>query len=738
MPKVQEDVPESLRPYTFHGVGLSWRSGENAAGDCPFCGREGKFGVLVDTGQYRCVVCGANGNKYVFIRELLRISDENTVDYEELMLDRGFVTPDALIDWQIARSAITGEWLIPGWGPDGKLNNLYRYIEYPGGKSRALPTPTMGHQIFGFNTWDDSNQVVDILEGPWDGLGLFEGLGSIKESAGILSLTANKAGSIRAGRNVVAMPGCETFFESWLYRFADKVVNLWAQNDHPGLNKQTQQPIPPASFNGMKRVASMLANADKPPLAINYLPWGEEGYTLDFKHGYDIRDTLNDAGSTYAARLPATESLLGRLAPVPPEWLTAPKSGTKKKRKPEELELIPCSDWGTLVNAWRKAMTWTEGLDRALSVMLASIISTRSVGDQLWIQVISPPSSGKTVLCEALSTNKKYCYAKSTIRGFHSGAASVGGTEDHSLLAKVANKTLITKDGDTLLQSPNLGQILSEARDVYDTVSRSSYRTKGGGRDYEGLRMTWLLCGTSSLLSLDTSELGERFLKCIIMDGIDDDLEDEIALRVAHKAQRNMATEATGDVLTQHDPNMIHAMAMTGGYVAYLRENAKELLGGINATDEALWRCTRLGKFVSYMRARPSILQAEVNEREFAARLVSQTVRLTNCLAAVLGTQVLEGEPLRRAHRVAMDTSRGIVLNITRFLMGEDAYESESSVLAIANHKTEVETRNLLRFLRIIGAVETYRKVQEGVKSTKQMWKVSARVANLYNEVMVE
>ena len=146
-------------------------------------------------------------------------------------------------------------------------------------------------------------------------------------------------------------------------------------------------------------------------------------------------------------------------------------------------------------SAWRKALKWTDGLDCALSVMLASVTSTMQVGDQLWVKIIGPASCGKSTLCEALSVNDKYILAKSTIRGFHSGYKSDrDGTEDNSLIVQVRNKTLITKDGDTILQSPNLGQILSDARDLYDCTTRSHYKNKMG-KDYVGVRMTWILCG---------------------------------------------------------------------------------------------------------------------------------------------------------------------------------------------------------------------------------------------------
>ncbi len=220
-------------------------------------------------------------------------------------------------------------------------------------------------------------------------------------------------------------------------------------------------------------------------------------------------------------------SILEMFEPVPESWL---QGNGKPRRVATQQNTTSCTDYKTLITSWRKALKWTDGLDISLSVMLASVASTMAVGDQLWIKIMGPAACGKSTLCEALSTNTVYIIAKSTIRGFHSGWKSDSG-EDTSLIAQASGKTLITKDGDTLIQAPNIGQILAEGRDIYDTTSRSHYRNDQG-KDYIGQRMTWILCGTASLRCIDQSELGERFLDCVIMDSIDDELEDEILWRV--------------------------------------------------------------------------------------------------------------------------------------------------------------------------------------------------------------
>jgi len=435
-------------------------------------------------------------------------------------------------------------------------------------------------------------------------------------------------------------------------------------------------------------------------------------------------------------RLTALRHLLGKLVPVPAAWLTKAAGGDKTTPGPLCQGCLPCTTYAELVTSWRKALKWTEGLDHALAVMLASVTSTKTLGDQLWVKLIGPAACGKSTLCEALSINKDYVIAKSTIRGFHSGYKSDKGEdgEDNSLIPLIRDKTLVTKDGDTLLQSPNLGQILSEGRDLYDSVSRSHYRNRMG-KDYMGIRMTWLLAGTSALRAIDSSELGERFLDCVIMHNIDDELENEILWRVANRADRNLAMETDGKLETQYEPELAEAMQLTGGYVAHLRENATDVLSTIDNPAEAMRYCTRLGKFVAYMRARPSKQQEEQAERELAARLVSQHVRLAKCLAVVLNRKSVDGEVMRRVRQVSLDTGRGQTLNIAKLLYGVGEKGSEPRAIALRTNQTEDKTRGMLRFLREIGIV-TPMAVQGKGLGSKVRWRLTNRLQALYEEVV--
>ena len=735
MPKIFRD-PDSLRPYQFHGVDVNHAFGEvNVTSQCPFCGKEGKFAVRTDDGRFRCWSCNigsekGGGNATTFIRKLWELSDEMTDEYQQLVKSRGLLNPETLIRWEVCKSVTTDDWLVPGYGVDGKMNQLYRYVTVSG-KLRLLPTPTLGHQLHGVNLYGKHCDTVFLCEGPWDAMALWEVLSFSKQSDGKLSVTASKKSSMLNGHSVLAVPGCEVFFERWGSLLADKNVVILFDSDHPKKNKVTGKTEKPAGYSALIRLCGKIGELDNLPKSLSYLHWGDQGYDPNRPSGYDIRDALRDSGNDQESRVKCLETLLARIRPVPKAWAGDLEPG---KRRPV-VEVKKCESYKVVTNSWRKSIKWTPGLDKAFSVMLAAVVSTKMLGDQLWIKIIGPASCGKTTLCEAISVSKKNVIAKSTIRGFHSGFGEGADGEDFSLISKVNGKTLVTKDGDTLLQSPNLSQILSEARDVYDTSSRTSYRNKAS-RDYEGIRMTWLLCGTSSLRSIDSSELGERFLDCVIMDGIDDDLEDDILGRVANRAQRSVGMVAGGKTASQQEPEMTLTMQLTGGYVDFLSENAEALLSSITMSDHAKRLCTRFGKFVAYMRARPSDRQDEIAEREFAARLVSQHVRLSMCLAAVLNKKTVDDDVISRTRAVCLDTSRGRTMDIASCLFeaGDDGV-NPGSVAALIG-ESEDRCRRLLRFLRQIGAVETHSvKTVRGI-AARPKWRLTERMKRLYSEVV--
>lgn len=721
------DLPLPLQPYRFYGVEFDYTPGKpEALGECPWCGAAGKFSIAATDGQWRCFACNEGsdgksaykgGNVYTFIRVLHQRSQASTHrhGYEELARDRGLHYWDTLDRWGVCVSGLSGEWLVPGYAPDGKLNNLYRYVQ-TGKGMRLFSFPGGNQQLFGVLGVSGKDKVY-VCEGPWDGTALWE---YVHEDA-----------------DVVSVPGCGVFNEQWVGLFHGKDVVFMYDNDHPRKHPQTGQLLPPPGHQGMQRAVGVLAAYGKPK-SISYLKWRLADDVMDHEpdlpDGCDIRDVLTERVIFLPdnQRESPLDRLLSRVKPVPASWLAVDKETVKAQAK-ADLECLPCVSYDALTLAWRKALKWIDGLDRALSCMLAGVVSTPMVGDQLWFKIIGPPACGKSTLCEAVSVCKQYVVAKSTIRGFHSGFQGKGHGEDNSLVHQIKGKTLVTKDGDTLLQSPNLGQILSEARDLYDSTSRTHYRNKTS-RDYSNVRMTWLLCGTRSLRSIDSSDLGERFLDCVIMEQIDDDLEDEILWRKANAAERDVGVESNGQMESQYGDALGLAMRLTGGYVQHLRTHGPALIKAVQFPVDALRHCTVLGKYVAHMRARPSDKDEEGADREFATRLVSQLVRLAKCLAVVLNRQTVDEEVMRRVERVALDTARGVTVDIVARLYAVGMEGALPSALAVWCGLTTPRLQELLRFMRRLNMAETYSP--NTVLRTPSKWRLTQRMTRLYREVM--
>lgn len=684
-----------------------------------------------------CKVCGEKGNALSFLGLVWDRGVTNPPELAALAGNRGLLSPETLTAWGVRQSPITREWIVPGWSPSGKLCQLYRYVPHPvTGKMVLLATPEFQHGLFapvGFQH-GPPREELHLLEGPWDAMAYWEALGVSKAGESGLVPTGNPEASLLTETEVRATPGASVLPDGWVSAFGGKRVALFFDSDHPKPNPVTKKLQPPAGLSGMKRVVQALSRNPEKPAEVRYLHWGDDGYDPERPSGFDVRDFLKTAPSP-GARVKRVEELRLMLAEVPPSWV--PGRAVSSAPGKVQVDTLPCSSWATLVNQWRKAMKWIDGLDRSLACMLASIASVETRGDQLWFKIIGPASCGKSVLAEAVSINEKYIKAVSTIRGFHSGyQADREGSIDSSLVAQLKNKTLVIKDGDTLLAQENLRQILSEARDIYDRVSRTSYRNQMS-KDYKGINMTWLLLGTSSLRAIDSSELGERFLDSVVIEDIDPVQERDVALRVAFRAASEVGMIADGKLDTQDSPEMVLAKRLTGGYIDWLKENVHRKVAEIPDEEETMLRIVEMATFISYLRARPSDRQKEKAQREMCYRLTSQLVRLAKMLAVVLNRPSIDEEILRRVNRVALDTARGRTLEIVHCLRAAKEAGLVLGSVALYTGHAEDEEKQLLKFLRKIGVVETYSPKLTGGLSNRPKWRLTSTLAKLYDSVAV-
>lgn len=299
MPKVTEQLPEGLRAYNFHSLELRI-NGDNGVADCPFCGGSEKFAINISNGMYRCYVCGGpsgkgGGNVYTFIRELHAKSLE-VMDWDELepfAIERN--TPASeLKEWGIVKSAIDGQWLLPGYTYKNGMNNLYKYGQVKGGKHRWMGTSTLDHCLFGIQFWDDAKRDVIVCEGPGDGAILRYALKKSKKTEEGSVVRAFGNVNLLSRYNVVATPGCETFKEAWVGPFQGKNVYLPYDSDYPKKDKEGKLRLKAGrlivpGYDGMKLAAKML----KPVANEIYIAnWGVEGFNPNLPDGFDVKDCL--------------------------------------------------------------------------------------------------------------------------------------------------------------------------------------------------------------------------------------------------------------------------------------------------------------------------------------------------------------------------------------------------------------------------------------------------------------
>lgn len=292
-----KQLPAALQPFSSHGVNLNYREGEdNAEADCPFCGREGKFSIEVNTSQYQCWAgsCKETGNATTFLNWLWQESLAATTDrqYVDLQEERGYQRIDALKAWGVCKSTLTNHWLIPGFKPGGwKLGQLYRWIKTKD-KRKLIPTSGLHHCIHGL--YDAEKEDIFVLEGPWDGIAWYE-IASLcvveDDDDGIKFFSEGADGSLADKASIIAVPGCNVMLDSWLPLFAGKNVFLMFDNDHPK-EKNNGSKVSGAGYLAMERLARTLSEAIKKPKEIHYLAWGPDGYNPELDDGCDMRDYL--------------------------------------------------------------------------------------------------------------------------------------------------------------------------------------------------------------------------------------------------------------------------------------------------------------------------------------------------------------------------------------------------------------------------------------------------------------
>jgi hypothetical protein len=205
-----------LKSFEVFGVDDFSDSGDgvNFHGTCPFSGKEKKFYVNKETGQWDSKVSGDSGNLYTFFSLFYSVCLEQTtpkdlgvlVDYKNLPLD-AFIGKCAL-------NPLTSEILIPTRNEAGKITDLGRWK--PGSKM-VVRTKNTKVGLKGVENLHGNNFPVYVCEGEWD-LFALEWLHKQMHYESV----------------VLCVPGANTFKDHWVPHFQKRDVYLCYDNDASG------------------------------------------------------------------------------------------------------------------------------------------------------------------------------------------------------------------------------------------------------------------------------------------------------------------------------------------------------------------------------------------------------------------------------------------------------------------------------------------------------------------------
>lgn len=750
--------PYGLLPYLHHGIDLEVKGG-HAVGDCPMCSAEGKFSVDCESGLWRCWVCGGGadrggGNALMFLRLLHEAAlDATSTQYqeffEEVASDRLLLHPTTPEMWGVCRSPIPPHpWLVPGYSTTGKVDQLYKRtrIQKPSGEWvwSLLPTPGVWpegkvHALhMPPSDYRPERDSIYIFEGPWDGMAFWE--------AAQLS-----------GSNVLAVPGCNVWRDEWTVMCRGKHVTIFFDSDHPR-RQEVRSYI--AGYDGVVRIAKRLNGIAR---SVSWLRWGREGYDPDRKSGYDVRDALSGSPGPLIDNLEGRKrviiDIMRLVEPASQEWfmngsIVSQRAHVAGVTRDVSLETKPCHTWEECEAVWDEKkggpLHWRSDLSNTLGVTLAVCASTQQSGNQLFVDVVGSPGSGKTTILEGALTSRHCVHVENLTKLISGFKLPDDGAKDCSFIARSNNKTWITCEFDTILASPQYAELMGKIRRIFDGKTSATYGNSDVDRIYNALRTPWIRAGTWRMMQQDQSQLGDRFLRMIISDPTEEEKRAimRTAIRSERRACRETSNGTAGGIV---DEKTRKAYALTGGYVDWLRANVEEKVCIVedNLTDWVEDVCMDLAELSADMRARPtmkhkwSIPTFELEgHTELPSRLSKQFTRLAMHLAVVLNKERVDSEVLKIVRKVAIDTANGHSMNIAGWICSHNKDEPggrshqdcggmmERTITNWCNMKTEYMEAYLL-FLRKIGVLQMRHSERFGT-----MWMLSDRTYGLYQRIM--
>jgi len=661
-----------MRGFEQHGVTIvNPDAGDNAIGDCPFCGRDAKFYVHKTELVWDCKVCGLSGN---FTQFLARVADAYrpnlTGDALDALCKSRGLRPQTLRAWRVGWSGAF--YSIPTTGnAKREVTDIRRYRI----GSKAMSTTGAHPCLITAAELTDSPRVW-LCEGEWDGQAWWE------------CLRRNKVTD-----DVFATPGALTFPAVSLSLFQGRDVVVMYDNDEAG--RKGEEKV----LKALKGVARSLV----------FVHW-----PADLREGFDTRDWYVQHGKD------ALDAIKPLLYDKPRSETGAKAVGTLKKPPVKRTQTPLEARW--VFDRYRK---WLHlETPRALEVMFGVVFANRIPGDPLWLFFVAPPGGMKSALIMSIGNADDVVSVTSlTPHALVSGASLAGGG-DPSLIPELNGKILAIKDFTPILSMNSLARddIFSVLRDIYDGHLTKRFGSGGGGvvvRHYES--HFGILAGVTpavETLSAANVSLGERFLKYKLPKGGTDKLVIARALSNIHNDDQmkhdlaeigEQVLAQTFDTFPRVPVDMLNKLVELAQWVACLR-------GVVNRE-----------KYTGMVNYKPM--------SEVGTRLAKQLCKLAIGVAMFKHEEEVTEETYVTVVKTAQDTVPDRVEEIVKQLFIRGYRYHPTKDIAQAARFPEDTTRYILQDLALLGVAKKEAGLAGGWRLSQTTYNLMRRLGLYTEEV---
>lgn len=603
---------DKLKPFTFHGADFDpiKKKDKDAKGLCPFCQHDDrKFSVNLETQQWQCLNakrCGRTGNLFSFFQQLLDVAKKQTTTqhYKELAEDR----PG--IPWQLFRDNglvidflfADPRWLIPVRSRRGGLISLYVYQE--GGD--VLRTAGMPLHPWRLDTMKGRGPVY-ICEGEWDALALERLRKELGRSA-----------------SVISVPGAQMMKEEWVStQFNGRDIYLFYDNDNAG-------------HEGTRRGAEKLKSAR----SVHGLQWN-----ATFPEGWDIRDHVYECMDEKRQSVKTVWDGLISMA--------EPLSGGTGKIIDEKAHKLPKRDKvATVLRDFTKTgIHLDRNMKDGVVIMFATVLSIQLPGDPLWVFVVGPAGTGKTMFLNSFMMSP-WCVFRSSLtpRSLISGYINDG--EDPSLIPQLTGRCLVLKDYTEIMtmSADDREEMYGVLRGAYDGHAQKTFGN-GVHREYDDCYFSLLAGVTNAIHGDNRAALGERFLKFTLLDG------------TAYNPESHIRAAISGVRKEREVEKMLQRVV-----AAFCNKDLEEL----KIPTVPKWiedRVVSLVQVIAFLRTTVPLSHKgdELAYRpapEVATRLAKQIIKLGICICIVQGKTKFDEDVYRLMAKTAHDTAYGWNLDV--------------------------------------------------------------------------